>query len=138
MTDLAITAADVAPVRIDEAYTWPVAASETIAKGNYARCDATSGKATGGKATTAAEAGFGGVCFSDDGAQARRIMRKGLLDVGEALSSLNFGAKVYLSDTDKTLADAAGTVTVVVGNVVPGFGATAGDKLLQVDIDVED
>lgn len=135
MADLTITAADVAPVRVDEAYTWPIASGETIVKGNYARCDATSGKATGGNATAAGEVGFGGVCFSDDGAQARRIMRKGLLDVGEALAGLNFGAKVYLSNTDKTLADAAGTVSVLVGHVVPGFGATTGDRLLEVDIE---
>jgi hypothetical protein len=135
MADLTITAADVSPVRIDEAYTWPIASGETIVKGNYARCDASTGKATGGNGTAAGEVGFGGVCFSDDGAQARRIMRKGLLDVGEALAGLNFGAKVYLSDTDKTLADANGTVTVLIGHVAPSFGATTADRLLAVDVE---
>lgn len=56
------------------------------------------------------------------------------LDMGEALASLNFGAKVYVSDDAGELADAAGTVSKVAGTVVPGFGATTPDKLLRVDL----
>jgi hypothetical protein len=44
---------------------------------------------------------------------------------------------LYLSDTDGTVADAAGTTSVVLGRVVPGFGTTTGtaaDKLFFIDL----
>jgi hypothetical protein len=44
-----------------------------------------------------------------------------------------FDAPVYLSDTDATLADTAGTVSTVIGRVVPGWNATTADKLLLLD-----
>jgi len=52
------------------------------------------------------------------------------VDVGEGLVGLNYGALVYVSDTDGTFADAAGTVSVIAGQVIPGFGNTTADKLL--------
>jgi hypothetical protein len=45
-----------------------------------------------------------------------------------------FDADVYLSDTDGTLATTAGTTSLVVGTVVPGWAATTADKLLRVDL----
>lgn len=138
MTNLSITAADVSPVKIfDDLPAVPIASGETIVKGNYARVDASTGKATGGNASSAGEVGFGGIVFSDDGANVVRFTRHAILDVGEALVGLNFGALVYLSDTDKTLADSNGTVNTKVGFVGPGFGATTADKLLYVEIEVE-
>ncbi len=84
--------------------------------------------------TDATEANFQGIATieSDRVGQAITVVRDGLLDVGEALAALAFGAPVYLSDTDGTLADAAGTVSVIVGRVVPGWGSLAADKLLRV------
>ncbi len=56
----------------------------------------------------------------------------GVIDVGNALSALGYDDDVYLSNVDGTLADATGTVDKLIGNVVPGFGATTPDKLLAV------
>lgn len=138
MANISITAADVSPVQVyDDIPPLPIASGETIVKGNYARVDASSGKATGGNGTTAAELGYGGIVYSDDGANVVKITRDALLDVGEGLVALDFGTKIYVSDTDKTLANAAdATVDLIVGYVVPGFGATTADKLLRVQVEV--
>lgn len=132
MANLTITAADVAPVKVIEQYTAPN--GESLTKGMYGRYSS-AGKFEKGKATTAGEVGFGGIVISDDGAQTVTVMRKGIVDLGEALASLAYGAAVYLSDTDATLADAAGTVSTIVGHVIAGWGATSADKLLSVDVE---
>jgi hypothetical protein len=53
--------------------------------------------------------------------------------VGDALSGIAYGVSVSLSDTDGTLADAAGTVSTVVGKVVPGWAGSA-KKLLRLSL----
>lgn len=68
--------------------------------------------------------------------EAVTVVRRGLLD-GYDLSALNFGVKVYVSDTVGLLADAAGTTSIVVGIVVPANGQAVGstaDKLLLVEL----
>ena len=57
-----------------------------------------------------------------------------VVDVGDALSGLDFADSVYVSDTDGTLADAAGTVSKVAGTVVPGWATTSAEKLLRVEL----
>lgn len=62
-------------------------------------------------------------------------IRKGLMD-GFTLAGA-YNSAVYLSDTAGRLGDAAGTVSVEVGRVVPGTSTTLGtaaDKLLLVDL----
>lgn len=94
----------------------------------------TDGTVTPANGTTSTEANFQGIATikSERVGQAVTVVRDGLLDVGDALDALAFGAPVYLSDTDGTLADAAGTVSVIVGRVVPGHGSLTADKLLRV------
>lgn len=94
----------------------------------------TDGTVTPANGTTTTEANFQGIATieSDRIGKAITVVRDGLLDVGEALSGLAYGAAVYLSDTDGTLADAAGTVSVIAGRVEPGWGSTTSDKLLRV------
>lgn len=94
----------------------------------------TDGTVTPANGTDATESNFAGFATveSDRVGQAITVIRDGLLDVGNALSALAFGAAVYLSDTDGTLADSAGTVSVIVGRVVPGWGSATADKLLRV------
>lgn len=94
----------------------------------------TSGEVTPAKGTDATEANFQGFATieSDRVGQAVTVVREGLLDVGNALSALAFGAPVYLSDTDGTLATTAGTVPVIIGRVAPGWGSITADKLLHV------
>lgn len=111
-------------------------ASEALSEGGYARLNTTTGKLENGNATTAGEVGvYGGIIAGDTYAAGRsaHVVIDGIVDVGDALDSLTFGDLIYLSDTDSTFADAAGTVSTIVATVVPGwaFGATA-DKLLRI------
>lgn len=129
MTNLTITAGDVGPVQVVQQFTGP--AVETIVAGQWVRFDSSTGKVALGNGTTAAEAIDGGVALLGGAAGTPiTFVQQGILDVGDALDSLNFGVAVYLSDTDGTLADSAGTVSKVVGMVVPGWGHTTADKLL--------
>lgn len=61
------------------------------------------------------------------------VLRKGYL-TGLDLSGLNYDAPVYLSDTAGKLADAAGTMTVILGRV---FGLTdpSLEKVLYFEAD---
>lgn len=134
MTDLAISS-----VRIVQAVVkYEIPAAEVFATGEAIRFDS-NGRGTPGNATNTTENAVFGIA----GRAAERIGRTvtviedGILDVGDALDALAFGALVYLSDTDGTLADAAGTTTVVMGKVVPGwsvasYSGNAADKLLRV------
>lgn len=114
-----------------------IPADEAIVAGAPVRFVAATGRFTNANGTDAAEAAIWGVATRTVAAgQPVTAVRLGTLD-GFDLSGLNFGAEVYLSDTDGRLADAAGTVEVVVGRVVPGTATTLGttyDKLLEVSI----
>lgn len=131
MTDLVITSVRIVESTLQE--TTP--ASEIFAVGEIVRYD-TDGLLTPGNGTAAGEADIEGVavkaCTYVN--EAVTIVRKGYLDVGDALSALAPGALVYASDTDGQLADAAGTVPVVVGQVTVAWGNTTADKLLYVDL----
>jgi hypothetical protein len=139
LTALAITAADVRIVRLDEALMLPDGpTNEAVNAGQPVRIDATTGKYTKANGTDATESAVRGIAVTTATLANLTIsvMKQGLLDVGDALDALNYGVPVYMSDTDGTLSDSAGdsTVDVVVGRVVAGWGDPSGDKLLQVDI----
>lgn len=134
MANLTVVAAKVAPVQILEKFTGP--AAEVITKGQYVRYNVTNGKIELGNATLAAEARAGGIAI--EGASVAGVtvtaVRKGLIDVGDALDALTYDDDVFLSNTDGVLADVAGTVSTIIGTVVPAWGATTADKLLRVDL----
>lgn len=138
MANLSITAANVAAVStpggLYEAVTGP--AAEAISAGQYCRLNVTSGTIELGNGTTAVEARSGGVAISTANAANVTItmLRKGYIDVGNALSSLAYDADVYLSNTDGTLSSSAGTVSLVVATVVPSYGATTAEKMLRVNL----
>lgn len=134
MANLSITASRVAPVRVIEKITAP--AAEAITAGQYVRLDTTTGQLTPGNGTSAGEARRGGIAVETANAAGVTItaVRKGLVDIGDAMSAMAYDADVFLSDTDGTLATTAGTTSLVVGTVVPAFGATTADKLLRVDL----
>ncbi|MFH1486078.1 MAG: hypothetical protein ABIH46_08410 [Chloroflexota bacterium] len=134
MSDLTITATDVAVVKVWQQLTGP--AAEAFSAGEAIRIDTTAGTLTPGNATAAAEARILGIAVTtaDAATNSVTVVKKGILDVGEALSALNYDAAIYLSNTDGTLGTAAATVSLVVGKVVPGWGATTADKLLLVDL----
>lgn len=135
MTDLAlVTAGKVHVVESFIQMTLPL--GETLAVGDAVRID-TNGKFTGANGTTTTENRIYGVLVSKDPAGAvGTAIRKGVVD-GFALTALAYNAAVYLSDTDKTLADAAGTVSTTVGRVIPATATTTGtayDKILFIDL----
>lgn len=133
MADLTITTCT--PVKIIEQYTGPAAAATAVGNAVY---------------LVAASGAFG--LADEDGSaplnepegiaikaalQANdtiTIVKKGLLDIGNVLTALNYGAPVYLSDTAGKLADADPGNAVIIGEVWPSFGASTADKLLRVDL----
>ena len=131
MANLTISA--IRPVSVIAQSSGP--AAEAISAGQYVRLNTTNGKVELGNGTTAAEARKGGLAL---GAAATgetvTFVRKGIVEVGNALSALTYDDDVFLSDTDGTLADAAGTVSLIVGTVEAAWGATTADKLLRLDL----
>lgn len=137
MADLVIVPAEVRIVRLDDVGMLPDGpANEAITAGMPVRIDATTGKYTPGNGTDATEGAIKGVACNTAtiANMTLTVMKLGILDVGEALAAMAYGAPVYASDTDGTLADSAGTVSKVIGYVVPGWGATTADKLLAVAV----
>lgn len=94
-------------------------------RGKYMRVDATTGKAVLGNATSATEVGtLRGVALSTQKqvGDTVSLLRHGLLDFGNGLDGMDYGEAIFLSDTDGTFADAAGTTTsAIVGYVYPVF-----------------
>jgi hypothetical protein len=63
------------------------------------------------------------------------VVRDALLDVGNILGGLAFGALVYTSDTAGLLSDASVNSLAAIGEVVPAHGViTTYDKLLRLKI----
>lgn len=134
MANLTIAAADVHVAAFYE-HLPDGPAAEAINAGQPVRLDTATGQYTLANATNAAEARILGIALNTAAvAETVSVLRKGLLNVGNALSAKAYDAAVYLSDTDGTLADTAGTVSTVVGRVQPGFGSVTADKLLYVDL----
>lgn len=138
MADLALlTAAKLEVVESIEQMTLPTV--EVCSPGQAVRLDTTTGKWTKSNGSSAGEARIYGLVVggvANVAGQAVTAIRQGVID-GYDLSGLAYDAAVYLSDTDGALADAAGTVSVVVGRVIPNFSpalGTAADKLLLVDL----
>lgn len=120
-----------------EQYTFE--ANEQINVGQVFRIDPTTGKATKGNATATGEAGPSLYLAIDQARQAGNSVTGicgGLVD-GFDLSALTYQAQVFVSNTDGTLADAAGTVSTIAGRVHPApiTGIPSGaDRLLKVNL----
>lgn len=112
-------------------------AAEAITAGAPVRLDTSTGKFTNANGTTTSENRVYGIATKTVAAGLPvTAIRKGVLD-GYDLSSPAYDAPIYLSDTDGRLGDTAGTVSTVVGRVIPGTATTLGtayDKLLFVDL----
>lgn len=115
---------------------------ETVAsrRGQYMRIDATTGKAVLGNGSTAAEVGvLRGLALSNQKyvGDAVTLLRYGIVDVGDELDSLNYGASVYIDDDDGALGSASGdsAETAVAGYVYPVADASGTiHKKLLVDL----
>jgi hypothetical protein len=57
-----------------------------------------------------------------------------VVDLGTAIATLAVGARVYLSNTAGTMADAAGDTSKIVGTVIPSWAKTTVEKLLRLDL----
>lgn len=135
MADIAVaTAGKIHIVESIQQKTLP--AAEAIVAGAPVRIDTSTGKFTNANGTSAGEARVWGIATASVAANAPiTAIRRGILD-GFTFSQ-NYDAAIYLSDTDGRLADAAGTVSTIVGRVVPGTATTLGtsyDKLLSVEL----
>lgn len=103
----------------------PVKCGENIPdrRGTYLRIDPTTAKAMLGNAQTADEVGtLRGIALTNQKnvGDSVTLLRHGLIDVGDALDDMDVGDPIFLSNTDGTLADAAGTITTaIVGYVWP-------------------
>lgn len=122
-------------------------AEEQIDAGQVFRINTTTGKATKSNATTLTEAGqvtalgtfesflFVAIVGARQAGNMVTGMKVGLID-GFDLSAPAYGARIWLSDTDGTLADAAGTNATLLGRVLPSpySGTPSGaDKILRVN-----
>jgi hypothetical protein len=113
-------------------------AAEQITPGMPVRLDTATGLISKAKATDAAEARVLGIAVGTHIVIAGlpiTVIRKGVLD-GWTVTQ-DWDAPLYLADTDGTIADAAGTVSTVIGRVVPGHSELLGGalaKLLFIDL----
>jgi hypothetical protein len=111
-------------------------AAEAIVAGAPVRIDTTSATFTNSNGTTAPEARTWGIATVSAAAnEPVTAVRRGVLD-GFTFTQA-YDAAIYVSDTDGRLGDAAGTVSVVAGRVIPGWAqrlGTAADKLLSVEL----
>ena len=132
MANLVIDPLDVAPVEVIEQKIG--VSGEPINAGQPVRRDPTSGRWMLARATTATNARERGVSITTCtlANMPITVIAQGLIDLGDALSALNYGVDVFLSDTPGTLADAAGTVSAITGTVEAGHAASPPDKLLRV------
>ena len=111
-------------------------AAEAIVAGAPIRLDPANGRWTNANGTVTAELASHIAMHDAAAGQALTGVRRCTLD-GYVLDALAYGAPVYLSNTDGRLGDTAGTVSTVIGRVVPGFATTLGtpaDKLLDVQL----
>lgn len=134
MANLTVDATKVFMVESIERATKP--ANVAITAGQWVVVDPTSGKWVLALATTAAAAGVRRACAvkSVGAGEALTAVYRGVMNFGEALVALNFGSRIYLSDTAGTSADTVGTVSVTVGTVMSAWASGANvDRLLRID-----
>lgn len=135
MSDIALTAAQIAPVKPELSEIMDVTLAETVTKGQAGYLVAASGKYGVADANASGKQQIRGI-FVAGGAAGDTVplLKRGPM-FGFTLAGLNYDAPLYLSDTAGALADAAGTMTVVVGRVIPINDGPTFTKVLFVDID---
>jgi hypothetical protein len=120
------------PGHADQA-TYP--AAEAIIAGAMIRLDTSTGRWTNANASAAGEARATHMAWRTVAAGEGLTGVRGCLVESHVLDELAYDDPVYLHDTDNTVGDDAGTVSVVIGRVVPGYAQTLGnapDKLLDL------
>ena len=134
MADIAVTTAGRIHIVGAPECQLTLPAGEAIVAGAPVRIN-TSGQFVNGNGTDTTENAIYGIATASvaSGFPVTAV-RRGVLD-GFTFSQA-YNALIYVSNTDARLGDAAGTVTKVVGRVIPGTASPAGsyDKLLLVEV----
>lgn len=134
MAAITVTAANVAPVKFIDHSTGP--AGEAITAGQVVQYNA-DGKYVLANGTGAATvAGPLGIAITGGTTnETISVLHKGIIDFGgDVLDSPDFGDPLYAGNNDGEINTSAGSVSTVVGRVVPGWGSLTADKLLRVDL----
>jgi hypothetical protein len=132
MADITVTAAQVGVVFPDEAEIYTAIAGTTITAGAAVFFNTTTGRLALADGSGAGTAIVHGIALNGAGAgQAVSLLKRGHV-YGYTLAG-DYNSLAYLSDTNTgILGDAAGTVSVVVGRVVP-LADSAATKVLYVN-----
>lgn len=132
--NLSITAGDVAAIEVIEQFTGPV--NEAIDAGEVGVLHSTAGKIALADQDSDSAEDLVGVAIKSANAQnvTTTFVRKGILDLGDALDSLDYGAIVYLSATAGKIYDSDPGNSIVIGTVEPAWGHTTADKVLRLDL----
>jgi len=132
MATIAITAADrISLLFNDKAETYNGICGVAIARGQ-AVYFASTGKLALSNAGAAGTAKFAGIALEAGGiGQAISILKRG--HIGGFTLAGAYHSLAYLNDTDGVIGDAAGTVSVVIGAVVPLSDAPNYTKALYID-----
>ncbi len=133
MADLAVTAAKVAPVFPEQAEIRTYIAAAAISAGQAVYINS-SGKVDLADADASSSTEhFRGIALETVGAgQPVSILRRGEV-YGFDLSGVAFDAQVYVSDTAGSLADAAGTTSLVAGRCQPLADSVNINKVLMIN-----
>lgn len=126
MAALTINERAVKLVRVDESIA-PARSAQALNAGQHVSPNAAGEQAPG--------SGPGGVCISTvlSANAPVSVVKKGVLELGDALNALAFGAPVYAA-ADGSLDDAAGAgANKQIGHVMAGLGDNPPKRLLYVD-----
>lgn len=117
----------VALVRVNENGMQSFPANAAFGAATYVTINAAGRAVAGGGA-----GGYLAIKAAKNAGDAVTAIRDGIVDVGDGLSGLAYGASVY--STPAGALDDAATGNTRVGSVAPGYGHTSGDKLLRVEL----
>lgn len=118
MTDIALTAAQIAPVDPDEAQIFDFIAAATITAGQAVYITS-AGKVNLADANGSGTLQFRGIALRGGAAgQAIPVLKRGRV-YGFTVSAVAYDAPLYLSDTAGALGDSAGSTSINAGRVVP-------------------
>lgn len=133
MAAIALVADKISPLFIDQAEIYNLITGVALTRGQAVYIVAATGKLALSNGAASGTAKFAGFALEAKGAgQAVSVLKRGHV-AGFTLNG-NYGTLAYLNDTDGVIGDAAGTVSKVVGVVVP-LSDGALTKVLYVDAD---
>lgn len=134
MADIALTAAQIAAVKPECCEIMDVTLAAAVTKGQALYLTST-GKYGVADANDSGKEQVRGIALAAGAAGETIPMLKRGPVYGFTIAGLAYDAPAYLSNTAGALADAAGTLTVVVGRVIPLNDSPNFTKVLWIDVD---